>query len=488
VTPVARAAAVAAALHAGLLLALVACIDRGDPASADPSPSPPQSSASQSTSQSPSPSPSASQSPSPSPSPSPSASQSPSPSASASASQLVSTPLPIDPTSTPFFFTASFDGSQRFTGWIDSLRFARDLTRSSGKNVHFTYFINSVYFDTAKVPSTIGRAQTKAEILVRRALAQIAVNEGHEIASHGVGHHDGSTWTLQQWREELEAFHAIADGLVYAPVRDAEGRALFPRFSARPDAKPGEAASACTTDAECAGMRCADLGDAGKLCAPPCNLKKKCGAGFACGAPFFREDEDVCLPPPDFPVIVEGEELFDAKGNPRVKGTRIRLQPLAIRGFRAPYLGVNDALVEALIERGYRYDTSFAAAPGPPRTVALHRGGPQLLELGLAAWPGVRAIPMDYNYMQLKVSGERMTADYRSSLVASYEAGKLPFNIGHHFAQWEGGAYNRALEDAVRFAVAECPTEDEEKKKRCPGAVVASFREVADAVWPARPR
>lgn len=329
---------------------------------------------------------------------------------------------------------------------------------------------------------------------MRRALAQIAVNEGHEIASHGVGHQDGTTWTLEQWREELASFHEVVDGLVYAPVRDGEGHALFPKFSPRADAAAGEAGSACRADADCHAMRCADLGDAGRLCAPPCNLKKKCGTGFVCGAPFFREDEDVCLPPPDFPVVVDGETLFDAKGNPRVRkvadgttGARKpgRLVPMAIRGFRAPFLGVNDALIQALIERGYRYDTSFAAAPGPPRTLAVRRGGPRLLELGLAAWPGARTIPMDYNYMQLKVSGERMSADYRASLIASFEAGKLPFNIGHHFAQWEGGAYGRALEDAVRFAVAECPEDGAPApKKRCPGAVVASFRDVVDALKP----
>lgn len=225
-------------------------------------------------------------------------------------------------------------------------------------------------------------------------------------------------------------------------------------------------------------MRCADLGDAGSLCAQPCNLKKKCDRDFVCGAPFFREDEDVCLPRPDLPVVVDGVTLFDARGVPNLKGSP--LKPLAIRGFRAPYLGVNDAMVQALLERGYRYDTSYAASPGPPRTLALRRGGPQLLELGLAAWPGARTIPMDYNYLLLKVSGERMAADYRASLVAAYQGGKLPFNIGHHFARWEGGAYQRALEDTVRFAAADCP--DELGKPQCPGAVIASFREVADAV------
>ncbi len=400
--------------------------------------------------------------------------------AAAPLSTLLSTPIAVDASRLPFYFTASFDGSQRFTGWIDSLRFARELAKASSKQVHFTYFINSVYFDTAKVPSTIGRAQTRSEIAVRRALAQIAVNEGHEIASHGVGHFDGTTWTLAQWREELEAFHAVADGLIYVPVRDAAGRATFPRFSPRADAVAGEAGSACVTDADCHAMRCADLGDAGRLCAPPCNLRKKCGSGSVCGSPFFREDEDVCLPPPDLPVVVDGVTLFDARGTPHLHGTG--LEPLAIRGFRAPFLGANDALVAALLERGYRYDTSFAAAPGPPRTLATRRNGPALTELGLAVWPGALTIPMDYNYMQLKASGERMQADYRASLVASFQAGKVPFNIGHHFAQWEGGAYARALEDAVRYAAAECP--DDAGEKRCPGAVVASFREVESALRP----
>jgi hypothetical protein len=387
------------------------------------------------------------------------------------------TPLAIAPGSVPFLFTAAFDGSQRFSGWLDVLRFARSVKASSGKPAHFTFFINTCYFDTAKVPSTIGRAQRRDEVLVRRALAQIAVNEGHEIASHGVGHHDGSTWTVAAWRQEFDSFHAVADALVFAPVRDEAGRAVFPRFSPRVGAAPGQAGAACSSDADCEGGPCADLGDAGRLCAPACNLKKRCPEGFVCGAPFFREDEDVCLPPPDFPVVHGGETLFDGRGAPRVG--RTSLKPLPARGFRAPFLGANDAMVQVLMERGYRYDTSLGAPPGPPRVLTVRRGGPELLELGLVAWPGVRAIPMDYNYLQLKVDGSRMVEDYKSAVLQAFAAG-VPFNIGHHFARWEGGAYQRALEDTVRFTAAGCPGDD--GRARCPGAVVASFAEVVAAL------
>jgi hypothetical protein len=145
-------------------------------------------------------------------------------------------------------------------------------------------------------------------------------------------------------------------------------------------------------------------------------------------------------------------------------------------GYRAPYLATNDALFEVLLERGYLYDTSLAAAPGPPRRASLRRGGPSIVEIGLAAWPGARAIPMDYNYLLLKVPGRRMAQDYASSLVQAFEAG-APFNVGHHFARWEGGAYQRALEETVRFAAKGCP--DGAGSLRCPGAQLGTFAELA---------
>jgi hypothetical protein len=395
----------------------------------------------------------------------PSASSTPAAGPSQQHAALLSRPVEIDRARLPFFFTAAFDGSQRFGGWLDVLALARDAQTRGSRPVHFTFFVNTCYFDTAKVPSTIGRARSRDEVLVRRALAQIAVNEGHEIASHGVGHHDGSRWDRAAWRAELEAFHRIADTLVFEPVRDEAGRALFPRFAPLPGAAPRTAGAACAGDADCDGARCADLGDAGRLCAPPCNLKRRCAEGLVCGAPMFRGDEDICLPVPEAP--------------PR----GVLLRPRRPTGFRAPYLGTNDAMIEALIERGYRYDTSLASPPGLPRDVAVSRSGPTLLELGLAAWPGVKAVPMDYNYMQLKVSGERMRADYRSALLQAFAAG-VPFNVGHHFARWEGGAYEQALADTVRWAAAGCP--DEGGTSRCPGAVLASFREVAAAIDAAR--
>ncbi len=379
---------------------------------------------------------------------------------------LLSRPVEVERARLPFFFTAAFDGSQRFGGWLETLELARSTAARSGRPVHFTFFVNTCYFDTAKVPSTIGRARTRSEVLVRRALAQIAVNEGHEIASHGVGHHDGSSWDLATWRAELDAFHQIADTLVFEPVRDEAGRAVFPRFDALASAPPRGPGASCSGDADCDDARCADLGDAGRLCAPACNLRQKCPQGLVCGAPFFRDDEDLCLPVPEPP--------------PR----GVVLRPLRPIGFRAPYLGTNDAMLEALISRGYRYDTSLASTPGMPRDVAVSRGGARLLELGLAAWPGVRAVPMDYNYMQLKVPGDRMREDYQGALVQAFAAGRVPFNVGHHFARWEGGAYVKALEDTVRFAAAGCP--DGAGVPRCPGAVLASFREVAAAIDSAR--
>src|SRR5690606_15696253 len=125
---------------------------------------------------------------------------------------------------------------------------AREASAIAARPAHFTYFINTCYFDTAVRPSTIGRARSRDEVLVRRALLQIAVNEGHEIANHGDGHHDGSSFDLARWREELTTFHAIADTLAFEPIRGEDGRALFPRFAPVAGAPAGAPGAACDRD------------------------------------------------------------------------------------------------------------------------------------------------------------------------------------------------------------------------------------------------
>jgi len=207
-------------------------------------------------------------------------------------------------------------------------------------------------------------------------------------------------------------------------------------------------------------------------------MKRRCPRGTVCGAPMFRDDTDLCLPPPAFPVKHAGEVLFDAKGNANPKAKQLRRY--AIRGFRAPYLGVNDALYEVLAARRYLYDTSQATSPPePPYFLSIGPAGGRVAEFALMPHPGALAVPMDYNYRLEKGSAERMRSDYRAALEASYAGGRRPWNIGHHFASWGEGTYLEVLEETVEHALAGCPEASGEK--RCPGARVVSFRELAAA-------
>lgn len=387
---------------------------------------------------------------------------------------LAKQPLYKDFTKTPFWFTAAFDGSLRFSLWLRTLAFNRKMLRKYGKSAHLTYFVNAAFYSTKPGKSDVGKAMSRNEVLVRRALTQQAINEGHDIADHGVGHHDGRNWTQEEWVAEIDRFRGIMFGQLYEPVLAEEGRFAFPRFEPVAAADARSAGAACSSNTDCDSGQCLELTAQTSVCTEPCNLKRKCREGMACGAPMFREDTDVCVPLPAYPIEQGGLTLFNEKGEANRKNPA--LKPYRVLGYRAPYLAANNALYGALAARGYLYDTSQSASPGPPFRVIPEAGGNGVLEFALMLYPGGLTIPMDYNYAHLGATQQRMKDDYERSLLASYGKGRLPWNVGHHFATWKDGAYLEALEWAVEHVLAGCPASEEET--RCPGGEVVSFREL----------
>jgi hypothetical protein len=343
---------------------------------------------------------------------------------------------------------------------------------------HFTYFVNAALFSTSPGKSDVGKAMSRAEVLVRRALAQQAINEGHEIADHGAGHLDGRFFDRMAWLNEFERFHQIMASAIFEPIPNSEGEGfVFPRFDASSTASVGALGAACSTDTDCTSKRCVFPTASQGICSEPCNLKQKCQPGFACGAPMFRSDTDLCLPVPTFPVELDGQTLFDAKGEPNFKHPR--LKPYKIVGFRAPYLGANNELYEALFERSYQYDTSQSASPGPPFAFRDQARTKSVLEFPLTVHPGVLTIPMDYNYAQLEATPERMFKDYKAGIAGAIAGKRVPFNIGHHFAMWSEGGYLKVLEDTVEYVLAGCNAGAD---AQCPKAEVVSFRELAGSL------
>lgn len=146
-------------------------------------------------------------------------------------------------------------------------------------------------------------------------------------------------------------------------------------------------------------------------------------------------------------------------------------------------MGANAALYDVLIERGYRYDTSQATHLRAPYRLKGKQSGTLIFEFPLMAHKDSASVPMDYNYRRLGIAGDRMQRDYETSIVAAHHRG-LPWNIGHHFATWEDGAYLDALLEAVRFASAGCPQGAKPwlatAPKQCPGLKLVSFGELVD--------
>jgi hypothetical protein len=379
----------------------------------------------------------------------------------------------------PMFMTGAFDGSQGFKMWADTLEFTRQLEREQGKDLHFTYFINTCYYTLPAVRgSAIGTVQSRPEMLARIAITQQAINEGHEIGSHTVLHlnggddqADGKNWSVDRWREELTSFNNVVHSTLFRPVLE-NGRPVFPKWVARSTA-PRAAGASCVSGADCDSGSCLPVSDTQKFCTQACNSRLACPSNMACGQPQWTDSKDVCIPLPEFPVVYKGETLFDAQGNANLASQY--LKPYDIVGFRAPQLGENMALFDVLTELGFKYDTSQIRPFGPPAKVRYKTGAWNLFELSLMKLPGSASVPMDYNYLANMVPGDRMATDYKNSIVYAYAHNRMPWNIGHHFALWDGGRYWEAMKGAFVFAAQGCPGS---AGKQCERVEFPTFREL----------
>jgi hypothetical protein len=137
-----------------------------------------------------------------------------------------------------------------------------------------------------------------------------------------------------------------------------------------------------------------------------------------------------------------------------------------ITGFRAPQLGHNAAMFEVLPQFGIGYDTSLTSS---------EEYWPQLNSKNIWNFPlalipiagtAKHTLSMDYNFFYSQSGAKEDAAhsvQYEQQMYDSYMAyfhhnyfgNRAPINIGHHFAQWNAGAYWRAMQ---RFADSVCGT------------------------------
>jgi peptidoglycan/xylan/chitin deacetylase (PgdA/CDA1 family) len=273
----------------------------------------------------------------------------------------------------PQFVLMAFDNCTELERWKELSEFAADMNGGS-KPLHFTFFVSGVNFiadDKAGVyqapngrrgVSQIGFGGTPDDVAQRVAYINDLYRNGHEIASHAVGHFDGRGWPAAEWEQEFASFRAVLANVAANNGLDSSVKFAFP--------------------------------------------------------------------------------------------------PSEVIGFRAPYLATSPGLYTALKDDGFRYDTSGDSVPGdwPDKIGGLWRFN--LVELRLAT-SGRLALSMDYNFFAAQSRAvvdparraafrEEMLQTYLAYFQSNYAGNRAPLNIGHHFFDYQDGAYREALEAFAR--------------------------------------
>jgi hypothetical protein len=129
-------------------------------------------------------------------------------------------------------------------------------------------------------------------------------------------------------------------------------------------------------------------------------------------------------------------------------------------GFRAPYLAKGAGLYSALKANGFRYDTSGVGHSDdwPEKVDGLWRFNLAMLRI---QGSGKGTLSMDYNFFvaqsraandprRYEIAREQMLQTYLQYFKANYAGNRAPLHIGHHFMNYQGGAYNEALKSFAR--------------------------------------
>jgi hypothetical protein len=405
----------------------------------------------------------------------------------------IDTPSDLQQSATPqqLYFTTSFDGSRSFRMWFETLELARELSRQAQQPVHFTYFINGIYYDHESPRNCgFGQSQSKAETLTRWAITQQAINEGHEIGNHSYHHaavfdesckyHERDFYTPAFWNSDIAKMDQLVANNLFEPVLGPDEMPIFPAWEALPG--QGELGNACSGPEQCKSKTCLTLNSKTKVCAQPCKTGLACPQGFSCGGPDWTEQTDLCVLNPRFPVRdPSGFQLFSANGEPNIEAVKSgKLRPYRMKGMRAPFLQTHN-LFPALAAQNYRYDASevYLSIPRPFRIP-----GTQLMEfpvsrldkreIGLPQYP-LWPLPFNTEYDGKRdlYSEADMVQHFKESILWAYKTPKTNhWNIGSHFSPWRDNkvVYFDAIKEVLNWSVTGC-------EGGCAGAKHLSFIE-----------
>jgi hypothetical protein len=129
-------------------------------------------------------------------------------------------PAPAGVDRPPQFIVMAFDNCTELERWQELTDFAAELNRD-GDRLHFTFFVSGSNFiadgsrniyegpHQRRGYSRISFGGSPEQVRKRVEYANALYRDGHEIASHAVGHFNGAAWSVRDWEKEFGAFSAV---------------------------------------------------------------------------------------------------------------------------------------------------------------------------------------------------------------------------------------------------------------------------------------
>jgi peptidoglycan/xylan/chitin deacetylase (PgdA/CDA1 family) len=124
----------------------------------------------------------------------------------------------------PQFIVMAFDNCTELDRWQELTDFAAEMNRD-GDRVHFTFFISGINFiadmnrtvyegpHQRRGYSRINFGGSPENVRERVNYVNALYRNGHEIASHAVGHFNGASWSVGDWEKELRSFSEVLNNV-----------------------------------------------------------------------------------------------------------------------------------------------------------------------------------------------------------------------------------------------------------------------------------
>jgi hypothetical protein len=124
----------------------------------------------------------------------------------------------------PQFVVMAFDNCTELERWQELADFAAELNQD-GDRIHFTFFISGINFiadgnrmryegpHQRRGYSRINFGGSLENVRRRVDYVNELHRNGHEIASHAVGHFNGASWSAEDWEKEFRSFNEVVSNV-----------------------------------------------------------------------------------------------------------------------------------------------------------------------------------------------------------------------------------------------------------------------------------